>query len=288
MAFEKVQIKTEVATVPESSIDFSKMFKDATIDLNKTYARPPLAISIGNTHYGNEVYPQRFGTYGNFSLIVGDKKSRKTVFKSMLLACAIGGNSYAYNDKIKGHGLDGKWIIDIDTEQDLYDNWQVAKRIPAMVGYLPKNYISLNLRGKTPNEIKAFLNWLFLESEYKNNLGIVSIDGYADCVNSFNEEVECKEFVTALMKYSKVANCHITGMVHTNPGSEKTRGHLGTILEQKCEIMVLVKKQVDFSEVTCKAIRGAKEFDPFCIRVGDKDWLPYVSEDAIEIDWTKK
>ena len=288
MAFEKVQIKTELANTPESNIDFSKLFKDATIDLNKTYARPPLAISIGNTHYGSEVYPQRFGTYGNFSVIMGEEKSRKTFFKSMLLACAIGGNAYAYNDKIKGHGLEDKLIIDIDTEQDLYDNFITAKRIPQMVGSLPKNYISLNLRGKTPNEIKESLKWLFLESEYKNNLGIVSIDGYVDCINDFNSQVESKEFVTDLMHYSKTANCHITGVLHLNPGSDKGRGHFGTMVAQKSEMVVIAKCKGDHSEIVCKRVRGGRKFDPFCIRVGDKDWLPYVSEDPIEIDWTKK
>ncbi len=285
--FEKVIINNEAPKSIETNIDYSKFFKNATIDLTKKYARPPLAISIGTLYYGQESYPQRFGTFGNFSVIMGEEKSRKTFFKSMLLACAIGGNSNLFNAKIKGHDLDGKWIIDIDTEQDLYDNFITAKRIPDMVGNLPENYISINLRGKNPNEIKDFLNWLFLESEYKDNLGIVSIDGYVDCINDFNSQVESKEFVTDLMHYSKTANCHITGVLHLNPGSDKGRGHFGTMVAQKSEMVVIAKDAGDYSEIICKRVRGGKKFDPFCIRINN-DWLPYVSDDSIEVDWIKK
>lgn len=285
--FEKVIINNESPKPIETNIDYRQFFKDATIDLTKKYDRPPLAISIGTLYYGQESYPQRFGTFGNFSVIMGEEKSRKTFFKSMLLACAIGGGANNFNSEIKGHGLEGKWIIDIDTEQDLYDNYIAVKRVADMIGSFPLNYISINLRGKTPNEIKGFLKWLFLESEYKDNLGIVSIDGYVDCINDFNSQTESKEFVTDLMHYSKTANCHITGVLHLNPGSDKGRGHFGTMLAQKSEMVVIAKCKDDYSEIICKRVRGGKKFSSFCIRVNN-DWLPYVSDDAPEIDWAKK
>jgi hypothetical protein len=288
MAFEKIEIqKAELVT--ESVIDYQDFFNKCKIDLNKKYDRPPLAISLGYSQYGREMYPNRFVTFGNISMIIGDKKSRKTFFKSMLLACAIGGQSSDFNNQIKGHNLQDKLIIDIDTEQDLYDNWQTAKRIPAMVGSVPENYISINLRGCNPTEIQGFLDWLFLESPYKDKLGIVAIDGYVDCINDFNNQTESKEFVTKLMKYSKTANCHITGVLHLNPGSEKSRGHFGTILEQKVEMVAMVKsiEGANYSEVTCKAVRGAKGFDGFCISVNN-DGLPYTTEDRVDINWAKK
>jgi hypothetical protein len=284
-----VQLKK---AVEEINIDYAAFFEKSKIDLNKKYDRPPTAISIGQSYYKGEFYPQRFATFGNLSVIAGDKKSRKTFFKSMLLGCSIGGKANKHNSDIKGHNLDDKWIIDIDTEQDEYDNWVTAKRIPEMVGSLPKNYISVNLRGSTPNEIKGFLDWLFTKSEYRTKIGIVAIDGYVDCVNSFNDEVECREFVTTLMKYTKMTNCHITGILHLNPNSEKSRGHLGTIIEQKCQMVVITKDMGDYSEVICKSARGVKRFDTFYINVNDEDWLPYtLNQNEIDysiVDKTKK
>lgn len=263
----------------ESKIDFSRMHKEATTDLKNPPSRPPLAISIGTTNYSGQNYPLRFGTYGNISMIKGEEKSRKSFLKSMLLACAIGGNANYYNDEIRGHDLEGKYIFDIDTEQDDYDVWLNAKRIPEMVGQTPPYYQSVKLRRYKQEEIAQYLEWLFMESQFKDKLGIVSIDGYVDCMKDFNSLHESTEFTKTLMRYSSIAKCHITGILHLNPNSDKARGHLGTILQQKCETVVQIKDHGDFSSVKCQRARGMK-WDTFTIRI-DENWLPYVSEDEI-------
>jgi hypothetical protein len=84
------------------------------------------------------------------------------------------------------------------------------------------------------------------------------------------------------MKYSSLRNCHISGVLHLNPNSEKIRGHLGTILGQKCECVMLVKNEGEYSNVRCKVVRGSKPFKDFTIRI-DNDWMPYVSNDIEEI-----
>lgn len=285
----------ELLTIEETieiieKLSFSDIHKKSIINLKENYDRPPLAISIGtdNVNYNGHFYPLRFGTYGNLSLIKGEEKSRKTFLKSMLLACAIGGNSNIYNPEIQGFDLKDKYIIDIDTEQDKYDNWLTASRISKMVGtnekpVYPENYIPINLRENSSTEIKGYLEWLFMESEFKNKLGIVSIDGFVDCVEDFNNQTESKEFTRNLMKYASLTQCHITGILHLNPNSEKARGHLGTILQQKCETVVIIKDKGNYSEVICQRSRG-KKFESFTISV-DQNWLPYKSEFTVEENW---
>jgi hypothetical protein len=177
-------------------VDYSSMHVNSVIDLYKKPERPPLAISIGldDKEYKGVRYPLRFGTFGNISMIKGEEKARKSWLKSLILACAMGGNSYNYSDIIKGHNLNDKFIIDIDTEQDVYDNWMSANRLPQMFGtidkpILPENYIPINLREYSANDIKGYLEWLFMQSEYRNKLGVVSIDGYVDCVNDFKNQI---------------------------------------------------------------------------------------------------
>ena len=116
-----------------------------------------------------------------------------------------------------------------------------------------------------------------MESEYRNKLGVVSIDGYVDMLDNFNDLVECVEFTQALMSYSTISKSHITGILHLNPGQDKARGHLGTILQQKCETVVIIKDTGDSSLVTCQRGRG-KKFKDFHISVNN-DWLPYVVEE---------
>ena len=221
----------------------------------------------------------RFGTFGNISLITGEEKSRKSFLKSLIEACSIGGRSNEYTNglEIKGHNLENKYIISIDAEQDTYDAWLNGVRIPKMVGSLHQNYMVLKWREKSKDERLMLLDWLFMESPYKDKLGLVMLDGYVDFVKDFNNLQECDEFTSKLMKYSSITKCHISGILHLNPGSEKSRGHLGTILGQKCETVVIIKDMGKYSLVTCKRGRG-KKFKDFTIRV-DNEWMPYVSED---------
>jgi hypothetical protein len=46
---------------------------------------------IGTSVYKDNSYPIPFGSYGDFSCIVGASKSRKTFFKSMIEASYLGG-----------------------------------------------------------------------------------------------------------------------------------------------------------------------------------------------------
>lgn len=265
----------------EEVLDFSEMLKRTRIDLEVEPPRPPLAISIGldDRSYGGVHYPLRFGTYGNISMIKGEEKARKSFLKSLILACASGGNANNFSDDIKGHDLKDKYILDIDTEQDDFDVWLNSIRIPKMVGAVPHNYVSLKLRNYKPKERLQYIEWLFKESEFKGNIGICSIDGFVDCVIDFNDLHECNDFVQKLMTWSSEEKSHITGVLHLNPGSTKARGHLGTLLQNKCETVVIIKDAGEFSEVICQRARG-KKFKNFTIRVND-DWLPYVSDDEI-------
>lgn len=261
-------------------LDYSVIHQKNIINLSEKPSRPPLAISIGydNIAYGGEFYPLRFGTFGNISMIKGEEKARKSWLKSMIIGCAIGGKSNLNASEIRGHSLEDKYIIDIDTEQDNYDAWMVADRVKRLVGATPENYMPIALREFTPSERLGYLEWLFNESEYRNKLGIVSIDGFVDMMKDFNSLTESIEFTGKLMKYSTISKCHITGVLHLNPGSDKARGHLGTILQQKCETVVIIKDRGYFSEVVCQRGRG-KKFKPFGISV-DKDWLPYVIDSS--------
>ena len=269
---------------PENKIqDLKKVFEDSVIDLTKEVERPPNAITIGidDRSYNGIHYPLRFATFGNISMIVGEEKSRKSFLKSLLEACSIGGksNNYTADIEIQGHNLQDKYIISIDAEQDTYDAWMNGIRVPKMVGAIYPKYRMLKWREKSKDERLMLLEWLFMESDYKDNLGLVVLDGFVDFVKDFNDLKECDEFASKLMKYSSITHSHIMGILHLNPNSEKARGHLGTIIGQKCETVLIIKNMGDYSVVKRKVGRG-KTFEPFTIRVDDQ-WLPYISDDEI-------
>jgi len=272
-----VQLKQALDSL---DVDFNEIHKLSTLDLKSKVSKPQIAISIGydDIAYNGEFNHLIFGTFGNISMIKGEEKARKSWLKSLLLGCCFDGNSVNYSSDIKGHNLRDKYIIDIDCEQDFYYSRLGADRICKMYGtpespIIPNNYIAINLREHNAKIRRDYLKWLFMESEYRNKLGIVSIDGYVDMLDNFNDLVESTEFTQSLMKYSTLSKAHITGVLHLNPGQDKARGHLGTILQQKCETVVIIKDEGSFSSVTCQRGRG-KKWNAFGISV-NKDWLPY-------------
>jgi len=283
-------IKSEKGDLSNDKPDYKLIHRSSVIDLSTPPQRPPLAISIGldKKEYNGTKYPLRFGTFGNISMIKGEEKSRKTWLKSLILACIQDGSSYRYSANIKGHDLKDKYIIDLDSEQDDYDAWMVANRVPKMVGSIEvptysDNFLTVKLREYNANERKGYLDWLFMESEFRNKLGVVSIDGFVDFVNDFNSLTESIEFTQSLMKYSSLTKSHIMGILHLNPGTEKARGHLGTILQQKCETVTTIKDEGSYSLVHCQRGRGIK-YEDFGITV-DENWLPCEINKDLPENW---
>tara|TARA_R110000796_G_scaffold58965_5_gene135837 strand:+ start:335 stop:1195 length:861 start_codon:yes stop_codon:yes gene_type:complete len=271
--------------VENTIVDLENTFKNTILDLNEVVERPPLTVSIGidDKSYNGINYPLKFGSAGNISLIGGQEKSRKSFVKSLIEACTIGGksNNYTGTTEIKGY-VNGKYIISINSEESKYDALMSAKRVPFMVGGEYDKYICLMWREKSVDERLQLLHWLFTDSPYKDNIGLVMIDGIVDFVHDFNSQTEAKEITDKLMKYSSQCHCHISCILHLNPNSDKLRGHLGTILGQKCEMVMIVENKGEFSLVRCKVVRGGKPFKDFTISIDD-DWMPYISGHEEEI-----
>jgi hypothetical protein len=160
-----------------SGIDYKKIFNDALIDPSEEIKQQPIALSIGESNYKGISYPIPFGSYGDFSCIVGASKSRKTFFKSMIEASFIGGKSNIYNPSIKGHNADKKFVLSFDTEQSHFHAQRVQRRVLELIGGNCDFYKTFGLRGYTPKERFDFIDWVVFESEFK-----VFKKGYIICL----------------------------------------------------------------------------------------------------------
>ena len=74
---ENLQIIPKGEEVKE--IDFKQLEKKCFVDVKAEIKREPIALSIGTYQYKGNQYHIPFGTYGNFSCLVGASKSMKTV-----------------------------------------------------------------------------------------------------------------------------------------------------------------------------------------------------------------
>ena len=151
----------------DNKTNFKAIHQDTFIDVRKEIERPPSAISIGEISLGQNIYDRDFGTFGNFSCIVGASKSRKTYFKSAIGAGFIGGDTSKYFHGIKTHRKKNMYVLDFDTEQGKWHSQKVFKRVSKLVGGDYEYYKPFYLRKYDYKTRLEFIEWCILKSEYK-------------------------------------------------------------------------------------------------------------------------
>jgi hypothetical protein len=75
------------------------------------------------------------------------------------------------------------------------------------------------------------------------------IDGFADLIADVNDAEQSNDFVASLHDMGINYDCPIVGVIHFNPNSEKSRGHLGSQLERKAETNLALDKDKDETTV---------------------------------------
>lgn len=174
----------------------------------------------------------------NHSLIIGKKKSRKTLFIVWLI------------DMYLKQGGRIEDILICDTEQGKMQVWKIRDKIFRMTG----RYVnSLSLRGKSPEERRDIIKQAIEESSFK----IVFIDGIRDLLKNINDPVECTDLITWCEALITTYNIHIVNILHQNKNDNNARGHLGTELLNKAYITLELElnEQAGCTTVRCESGR---------------------------------
>jgi len=205
---------------------------------------------------------------GNFSVIGGKQKSRKTFFVSMLIAAFLKKQWGC----LYGNPPTNPCVLLFDTEQGKAHVYKVVWRIYRMMGWTKdeKNLRVYYLREKTVDERKKIIS-AQMEKYHPN---MVFIDGIVDLCNDFNSIEDATETVQFLMKLSASHNTHISVVLHENKADGNLRGHLGSIAIQKAETAIKLTKDGDVTKVSAEATRNMG-FNDFCFRV-DEDGIPQI------------
>ena len=125
--------------------------------------------------------------------------------------------------------------------------------------------MTLSLRELSPAE--RFSVMVDAISRYPFDL--VVIDGIADLQRNTNDLEESDALVGALMSISTKTNTHILCVLHTNPGSDKARGHLGSSLQRKAETVIYVHRNGECSVVEPQFCRN-EPFERFAFAVNEE------------------
>jgi hypothetical protein len=252
--------------------------EECTIDTSEVMEYPPTALSLGEKTIqakgGDITMPIPIGTYGNFSFVQAPPKSKKTFFVSLLASVYLsGGNNFG--GKIKGH-REGRCLMHFDTEQGHWHAQRVFKRVQDMSNTKEIGcYHTYALRTIGYKERIQFIEHCLEQNKGKN--GLVIIDGIADLVSDVNNLEESNLCVQKIMQLSAKYDCHIVTVIHSNYGSDKPTGHLGSFLEKKTENQIQLEINTvnkEWITVSCKRSRGYA-FDTFSFSINEFG-LPFV------------
>ena len=201
-------------------------------------------IQTGNIYLscdGAEVFSQ-----STMSVLVGGAKSRKTFAMSLLIEQLFNPDGVKFESDFTGE------ILYFDTEMSERRIQQVVRRFskPEVITAIPIRQYSILDRY---NIIEQGIANLRPE--------IVVIDGYKELVNDINDQSYSTKLTNKLLQWTTEYNCHITGVLHTNPESKKPRGALGTEMMNKCSLTAHVESRGEKSRITPLYSRD-KEFNP--------------------------
>ncbi len=196
----------------------------------------------------------------NHTLIIGKKKSRKTLFIALLIS-----------KYLKNHRDCANKVLLFDTEQGKSHVWKVRKKIHQITGlWVPIFY----LRGMSPPNRRDFITHTL--KYWPSAATIAVVDGVRDCMYNINDPVETTDVLVWLEELITLHDVGLIEVLHANKTDGNARGHIGTELLNKavCTVEMELDDKNNCTIVKCESARD-KPFDTFFF-THDVDGLPIV------------
>jgi hypothetical protein len=261
--------------------DMKEVFNDCLVDLKKELPPIDTIVHVGKDYKGRKVSAiTRF----ECSCIYAPSKAKKSFAKSLIEAAYIGGNTNKYTKHFVGTNRKDRYLISIDTEQGAYYAQRSFRRVGKMVGKDYDNYIPLQLRKKSVKDRLDLIRWLVYDSPYSGNIDLITIDGLADLVTNTNDIEASTSLAEEMMKWT-AEGLHVCFILHKNSGSQKARGHIGTVSTIKAETLISIDNITDDSgnvtekntvKISCSHSRGIY-FEDFYLTVNEEG-LPFTHD----------
>jgi hypothetical protein len=260
------------STQATNQAKWMEILRQAKIDPNKPLSLPRACLSIVGTDGKDGI----IGSIGDFSLVIGKAKSKKTFCVSMFLA-SMAKNGLT-QERIKGElPPDKNRVIFFDTEQSEYYVQKVFYRVCKIIGSTPDHFEAYCLRKFTPSERLELIDTAIQSIP---DLGVVVIDGIRDLVTSINDEDEATKMASSILKWTQEKQIHVVAVLHQNKGDLNARGHLGTELVNKAQTVLSVSVDPMDKNISVVEAEYCRDREPqtFAFFVDD-DGLPQLIGD---------
>ena len=188
---------------------------------------------------------------GNILSIIAPQKSGKSTTQSAIIASLFGLPEADFLG-FQGRVPEGQKVIHFDTEQSARDHFAMMVRTLRRARWtnFPAWFSSLHIRRFSSTDRRKIMLSAARKAHKEGGLALLMVDGLVDLLQDFNDVREATGLINDLMEICEETDCAIVSTLHVNPGSQKGkesdkgRGHLGTMLEQKSETILLLKKDI--------------------------------------------
>ncbi len=227
----------EVGAVPtEPQADIAELLKQRRF--NPSITPPPLRpiYSLGG---------QVIATPGNLVTVTSAVKTGKSAVIGAMAASVMAAGTNVDCLGFSSNNPKSYALLHFDSEQSPDDHWhQIARALKRAKIHKPPTWLySYCLTGLGHRRAwDCVAEAMRFAAETHGGIHSILIDGVADLVADVNDAAECNDFVATVHDVAIQRDCPIIGVIHFNPGGEKTRGHLGSQLERKAETNLRLDK----------------------------------------------
>ena len=235
---DRICIRDNHSLEEQIANEYNEFIKGYVIDRNAEYPDPEYLIEIG----GVPTMPK-----GNLIAVSAKWKNGQTFFCDILSAIFLGSDQFASCRSLQQAGR----VLFFDTEQAKSDTKRIQETIDKMTPesrhhdydvYCLRN-MNIDRTGEDSDEITRY-EFISQTIAY-DKPDLVIIDGIADLLYNYNDVIESQRLVNRLAAIANEHNCAIVVVMHQNKGfnDKNMKGHLGTMLYQKCSDVFNVEKR---------------------------------------------
>jgi len=219
-------------------------------------------------------------TRENISCVTAQAKVGKTFLVKLIVSAIL--KRGIFQNRLLSELPDGRdKILYIDTEQSKFHVKLGLSQIKEMLGSGNEHELNrmqvYQFDAVSTTQRLEFVKWLI----YNTQPDFVVLDGISDLALDTNNLKEADELVTNLRIWATENNCHICNVIHQNPNDIQTKmkGHLGTKLQDKSEIVigVSVDKENDNNRIVQSLASRNRKPEPFEFTISEQG-LPVINE----------
>lgn len=264
----------------EENENIEKKLQKFKVNVNDEVPMPEIVLSFCDVNGYNK---RMVMTRENISCVTAQAKVGKTFLIKLIVSAVL--KKETFQNRLLSELPEGRdKILYIDTEQSKYHVRLALSHIKELIGDEHEHELSriqvYQFDAISTPQRYEYVKWLI----YNTKPDFVIIDGISDLSLNTNDLKESDELVTNLRIWATENNCHICNVIHQNPNDIQTKmkGHLGTKLQDKSEIVigVSVDKENESNRIVQSLASRNRKPEPFEFTITETG-LPEINQNEV-------